>query len=265
MTLEEYIDARGPFLERERKFRELVGVIIQRPENYCDYYKEIWPPGVQKIWDAKREYNLDEVPFNITLTGKQIVAADERRSLTRRNIKQYKGKYRNGTLVIISNCIGILLIVVIFPAGGSGVKRKLKQFMEGSIDSKVWWTCTESGNMTRSTWSETMNLFKNKTRIQRGCKDLSGRNGDKAVILDLDNYQVHLEKKLAMEYAIKYGIYIRCLLRNASQVQQPVDQHIGQTVKKYIKQELVKWWIEVDQIAEFGTVCLLYTSDAADE
>ena len=159
----DYIRARVLFLKIEREFRRKVGVIVQRPAEYdkiCD--QEIWDDDVQEIWDATREFNLDEVPFIINMKSKQIVAMGERASIVKSDLK-YNGKYRQGTLVLVTNYTEILLIVIVFPNGGSGVRAKLVKDMQGTLYSfdktgkkrtTVMWECTMSGSVTTYIWKK---------------------------------------------------------------------------------------------------------------
>ncbi len=261
MSLEEYIEVRPRYLETERAFRRIVGVILKRPDNYDNdenikqYHEEIWDDGVDEIWDAEREFNLDEVPFTMNTDSKQIVAITkkERASLNLSKSLKYHGKYRHGTLVIITNFRKIWLVVIIFSGGGSGVEKKLRKSMQGSVQGKVMWECSESGNMTAAIWKKTLNFFNNLTKTLRGCEKLDSTDWTKAIILNIDNYSVHLEAKIADHYAHFYGIFIRCLLRNASHIQQPIDQHVGIFIRNILIHLLEKVIISNNRYHSFGT------------
>eukprot|EP01083_Nonionella_stella_P168540 569331_1 len=86
MSNETYITARPSYLGRERAFRRAIGVILQRPADYDDDHQEIWCEGQMEIWDASREFNLDEVPFAMLLNSKQIVSETERASLVNKHL-----------------------------------------------------------------------------------------------------------------------------------------------------------------------------------
>ncbi len=255
MSREDYIAVRPDYLEKERAFRRAVGVILKKPVPYSTVHEEIWLDEDDEIWDAEREFNIDEVPFYLDMKTRQIIAIGERPSVTRKNLK-YQGKYRNGTLVIISNLKRIYLIVIIYPKGGKGVAKKLQDMVGGSCGARVLWECSQSGSMTREIWEKTMNLFKNMTKVLRGCVEQTTLDWQKAVVLDFDNYGVHLNKEIATRYASLYGIFFRCLLRNASHLQQPIDQHIGVFIKDIIKKKLEKWVITNNRFCSFGQTLL---------
>ena len=101
----QYIDVRAPWLRIERIQRRILKIIISRPPGYDNNpegYAEIWPDGVQEIWDMMREYNIDEIPFVMELKSKQIVRFGEQARLSKNNI-QYLNKYRQGTLTMCIN------------------------------------------------------------------------------------------------------------------------------------------------------------------
>ncbi len=252
MSFDDYIRVRPRYLRKERKFRRDIGVIVKKPRRYDWHHVEIWEDDeVEEIWDAEREWNLDEVPFTFDMDSKQIVAVGERASVLKKNIK-FIGKYRQGTLVLISNYKGILLVIIIFKKGGKGVAKKLETLMRGTIGGKVVWECSESGNMTGRIWKKTMNLIKNMTKVLRGCKNENSLDWKKAIVLNFDNYIIHLERNLADEYAKLYGIFGRCLIRNASHIQQPIDQHIGIFLKNKIKEKLEGWICNNNRLNSFG-------------
>ncbi len=163
MSPEKYIAARVYYLQNERAFRRTVGIIVQRPENYSDQHEEIWDDGVQEVWDGAREFNLDEVPFTISMRTKQIVAWGERPSVLKKSMT-HLGKYRQGTLVMVTDFVQIVLMVIIYPKGGKGVAQKIKNTMRGAFNREVMWECTPSGSMTAEIWRKTMIYFRNKTK-----------------------------------------------------------------------------------------------------
>ncbi len=252
MSNEDYIRVRPTYLRKERKFRRNIGIILRKPLDYDENCVEIWNDDeIEEIWDAEREFNLDEVPFAFDMDAKQIIAIGERASVLKKNIK-FIGKYRQGTLVIISNYKVILLVIIIFKKGGTGVAKKLKKLMSGSSRVRVVLDCSESGNMTGRIWKKTMNLIKNMTKVLRGCYNGNSLDWKKAIVLNFDNYIIHLERELADEYAKLYGIFGRCLIRNASHIQQPIDQHIGIFLKNRIKQNLETWMCNNNRFNSFG-------------
>ncbi len=255
MSDEDYIKARPQYLMQERDFRKQIRVILERPANYDNHagdHEEIWEDGVTAKWDGERELNLDEVPYVIHMDTKQIVDEGERASVIKTNLSHHS-KYRQGTLVIISSFKKIWLIVIIFPKGGRGVAQKLVDDMCGTDETQVMWETNESGNMTAPLWVKVMNFLQNRTKTLRGCMRSNGMDWIKAIVLNVDNYGVHLERKLAHKYATFYGIFIRCLLRNASHIQQPVDQHIGQFIKTRIKNKLAQWIGSSNHFTSFGS------------
>ncbi len=243
LTAEQYIQQRTKYLEIERRFRKTIEVIVKKPQNYQqDEYEEIWDEEEEYKWDGERELNGDEVPFIIDMTSKQIISEGERAGVLKKGLHK-SSKYRQGTLWIISNCFGILMVVVIFPNGGKVVAAKLIKQMLGNLETKVYWVCSKSGSMTTRIWLEVMIMLQNRTKSMRGCQQLSGRDWKKAIVLNLDNYAVHLNVDIAARFAAEYGIFIRCLLKNASHLQQPVDQHIGLLLKRRIKSNIHLWLI----------------------
>ena len=251
MTDDEYLRVRPRYLKFERNFRRSINVIVPRPDNYSDEHEEIWDDDVMEIWDATREFNIDEVPLQLELRAKQIMGLKERASVVLKGIWKFLGKYRQGTLVIVTNYVGVLFIVIIYK-GGPGVTKKLVETMQGTLGGHVFWVCSESGSMTASIWKQTMNWFQNYTKKLRGCVQINGMDWKKSVVLNVDNYGVHLNDDVAHDYATAYGIFIRCLLRNASQHQQPVDQHVGVLVKKMIKKNLEDWLLSLSDYESYG-------------
>ncbi len=251
----QFIQARKVYLPCEREFRRRCEVIVQKPADYDDSHEEIWNlldvngNEITEIWDAAREFNLDEVPFIMDIRTKQIVAIGERASVFKNKYKY--GKYRQGTLVVVSNFKKILFLMIIFNKGEKGVRKILNTQMHGTFSSKVHWQCSASGSMTKYIWKKTMNIFKNRTRILRRVTKFDGSDWTQAVILNVDNFGVHLETKTAEKFA-KSGIFIRCLLRNASHIQQPVDQHLGILLKNIIKERFELWMMNNDELRTFG-------------
>ena len=243
MSPEQYVAQRVKYMAKERAFRKKIEVIVKRPVGYQRKYDiEVWNDGEQYKWDAKREFNGDEVPFIIDMDSKQIVSEGERASVLKKGL-QRTGKYRQGTLFILTFFKGILFVVIIFPNGGKVVAAKLAKLI-GNLKTKVYWVCSESGSMTTPIWVKVMTILQNRTKGLRGCLKQNGSDWKKAIVLNIDNYKVHLNVQIASEYAKKYGIFIRCLLKNASHLQQPIDQHIGLLLKKRIKEGIQQWLIK---------------------
>ena len=254
MSAADYISKRPEYLQREREFRRQIGVILARPDEYDEYHEEIWEDGVSEKWDGVRELNLDEVPFNLDMKStKQIVGPDERPSVVRSKGMKYAGKYRQGTLVLVSNFEKIILCVVIFGQGGKRVAKWLECLSGSVADSNVFWECSDSGNMTKWIWRKTLNYLQNKTLDIRGCCKMDGSDWTKPIVLNVDNYIVHLEEGLADQYAAKYGIFCRCLIKNASHLQQPIDQHIGIFVKNHLKKKMERWVVDNERMQAVGS------------
>ena len=252
MSPEEYILKRPTYLKREREFRRAIGVILPRPAGYSQYHEEIWEDEEFEKWDAERELNLDEVPFTLDIGDtRQLCAEGERKSVVAKGMK-HTTKYRQGTLVLVSNYKKILLTVVIFNKGGPRVAQLLENLSGTIRDSDVVWECSESGSMTTWIWKKTMNCLKNKTKHMRGCLSMDGFDWNKGVVLNIDNFTVHLDADVAKEYAFKYGIFVRCLIKNASHLQQPIDQHVGIFVKNRMKQKMEKWVVDNQRMASIG-------------
>ena len=182
------------------------------------------------------------------MDSKQIVSEGERAGVLKKGLRKKTGKYRQGTLWILSNFLEILFVVIIFPKGGKGVAAKLEKYDVGGFQNKVYWVCSESGSMTTKIWIKVMILLQNRTKTLRGCKNPNGEDWKKAIVLLIDNYAVHLNIEIASEYASKYGIFIRCLLKNASHLQQPIDQHVGMLLKRRIKTGLQDCLIQVNRV-----------------
>jgi len=249
----EFVDVRASWLKIERDERRKLEIIVKRPVSYNDnpaHWDEIWPDDVEEIWDAERELNEDEIPFTCDTKAKQIVSFGE----VARNIKDkisYVGKYRQGTLALVMNFKTILFFILIFKKGGVGVTEALNKLV-GTAYAPVYLFCSESGNMTLPLWIKTMILIQNATKQLRGCRQSHGRDWTKAVVLNIDNYGVHLNSNLAESYAQLHGIFLRCLIRNCSHIQQPIDQHVGKYFKSILKKLLSKFSYLYETICQFS-------------
>ncbi len=239
-------------MKEERKHRRKYDIIVQRPEGYDinpEAFEEIWADGVEEIWDAERELNTDEIPFHMNVKSKQILSFTRREAArTIKNKVSYIGKYRQGTISMVINYKNVLFVVIIFRKGGVGVTERLNE-LKGNIYCQLYLFCSESGNMTYKIWLEVMVLIQNATKEMRMCARSDGRDWKKAVVLNIDNYGVHLNSALAENYANIHGIFIRCLLRNCSHLQQPIDQHVGQYFKLILKKSLRKFSFQFNDLA----------------
>ena len=87
ITDKAYLNIHPAYLRKERAFRRQIGVIVQKPDDYDEWHEEIWDDeNVTEIWDGARELNLDEVPFIMDMTSKQIVSRRERKSVIKNNM-----------------------------------------------------------------------------------------------------------------------------------------------------------------------------------
>ena len=266
-----FLKHRTGYLLVERQIRRDVNVIVSPPEGYeshSDEHEEIWTAANQEIWDGKREFNCDEVPWKVTQDGKHIVAYGEKPRVIKNNIK-FVGKYRQGTIVLFMNFQKIWLIILIFKKSKSKksksnkpkkdtsrIGEQLKKLLGYGVQN-IYSVCSGSGSMTTLIWIESLILFKNITKQLRGCLNSNNEDWHKAIILSIDNYSVHLNAELATKYAYLYGILIRCLLRNASHIQQPVDQHVGILFKSIFKKLLRKVCFAIDSMCNLqNTVAL---------
>ncbi|MCP5008025.1 MAG: hypothetical protein GY941_29435 [Planctomycetes bacterium] len=239
----------------ERALRRAIGIIMQKPANYDqigDIHEEIWDTDVDEIWDGEREFNLDEVPWLVVQKEKQITERGEIARLAPGPLKQHISKYRQGTIVLFVNCFGIILVLLIIKKGKSEQVTKQVQKLKKNCCSRLHVFLSESGSMTQEIWPKAMNLFKNATSQLRECRRRNGTDWKKTVVLNIDNFIVHLNKAIAEEYANNYGIYIRCLARNGSHLQQPVDQNIGKIFKNLFKRFLLEIQFTLDNLDNLG-------------
>ena len=243
MSKPTYMSSRAVYLQVERTFRRKINIIQKYT---CPQQNE-----TKEIWLASLEFNIDEVPFVLNLNNGQVVAWGEDVRVHDQKSAKYASKYRQGTLVIVMNNVSILFILIIFPNGGPGVLRKLQQ-KAMVYCNKVYVLCSLSGSMTHSVWLQTLNLFQNLTKSIRGCHSVEGTDWTIAIVLSMDNYGVHLDEKLAKDYSKLFGIYMRCLLKNASHFQQPVDQHVGIWIKNLIINNLSTWTNNLNAFYSFG-------------
>ncbi len=238
LTVPHYLEFRPRYLKIERALRRAIGIILPRPANYDrigDQHEEIWADEVEEMWDGEREFNIDEIPWKADQKAKQITPRGKIARLVPGPLGQHISKYRQGTIVLYINCFGIILALLILKKGTSEQIKKQIHKLKKNCHSRLHVFVSETGSMNKEIWGESLNLFKNATARIRGCQNSNGRDWKKAVALNIDNFVVHLNAKVAEEYANLYGIYIRCLARNASHLQQPVDQNIGKIFKNLFK------------------------------
>ena len=238
LTIPEYIKARPQFWANERPFLKRIGVIRRRPQGYDPLtHREIWETANWKV-DGKMVINFDEVPYTLDYTTKQLVARGERITLTKNAFKRLQ-KYRQGTIGMFVTPFEVLCIVIIYrKAGGPLVQHRLKH-LEHTDNSKVFMMGSEKGTMNRKLWPHALKALADCTKERRGTADLVDGDWKYGVVLYVDSYAVHLDRKLALEFAEKYGIFIRPLLRNASHLMQPVDRNIGVAFKSRYKHILM--------------------------
>ena len=252
---EQYVQARPAYLTAERYFLRMIGIIRCKPNDYDDHlYDENWDNiafGWQHgIWDGERTLNVDEVPWTMDIEGQQLHVPGECCAVSS-DVLQYLGKYRQGTLTLVTNYKEILFIVIIFMNGGKRVERKLRN-MDGNIGSNVMYAVTKSGSMNSRVWKALMKRLMTRTMEIRGCRDVTGEDWTKPVVMYMDNYGPHLRRDVAKKYAVKYGIFLRCLMKNGSHLQQPVDQHVGYFIKRLVLKLLSRWFSQLERAAALG-------------
>lgn len=126
-------------------------------------------------------------------------------------------------------------------AGGKRKRRNLVA-LETSDLGNVQMMGSEKGNCDKELWPQILEMFAQRTRRERGIVDHDGNGEWKyAMVLYVDCYGVHLNKKVARRMARDYGIFIRCLLRNSSHIQQAVDRHIGRCLKLLYKGPVLEY------------------------
>jgi len=235
---------------------EQLGIIIRRPEEIIGddrEHEEIWDEmNEDQMWDGRRIFNIDEVPWTLDIKRKQIVARGERRAVSQR-VLRHLNKYRKGTLTLITGVDGLALLVVIFrKAGGPQVTKRLRA-LQNTANSRVLWYGSESGSMTATIWKKVLRAFSNLTKKIRGCRKADGTDWKQAVALYMDNYGTHLDARTAREMARKYGMYLRPMLRNASHTMQPVDQNMGKIMKDRHKNFMVKATLDLERLHSIGS------------
>ena len=252
LSAEQYLTARRFYLEVERDFLRKIGIIVPKPPNYNEQHEEVWQEDEAEKIDGLLVFNADEVPWNININTKQVVSVGERPQVRCSGIPQIS-KYRKGTLVICMNCGAILFVMVIFPCKSSGARlMPIIQSWLGHLNARIFWTISSSGSLNEECWLHLVRAFQNMTKPHRKCLSLQGTDWQRAVALYIDNYGVHLQDDIGNELASKFGIFLRPLLKNASHLQQPVDQHIGLYLKMAVVKNVTIMAIDTDRMECLG-------------
>lgn len=225
-----YVEARKDWLNQERKFLEAVGLLIRAPDDYDHEQANLWDlkfGNGEFCINGQLLINEDEVPFTVNWDTRQLCFGNERVSVTP-SVWKYIKKYRMGTLLIFTSPLGPVLTVMVFKDGEAGVRQKLKH-MKGCTP-KVMFTSNAKGTINKFVWKLALQALAMATRDIRGAikSDFSWKY---ALVLYVDNHSTHLDKVIAEWARYNFGIFVRCLLRNASHIGQPVDFAIGRTYK----------------------------------
>lgn len=147
-----------------------------------------------------------------------------------------------GTLGVFTLLGRIVLVCMIYRKAGGPRKRAALQALELSDTGNVQMMGAERGTVNAELWPQLLEMFAQRTRHERGVVDEDGKGNWKyALVLYIDSYGVHLNKKVARRFARDYGIILRPLLRNCSHIQQPVDRHIGQCLKLLYKARVMEY------------------------
>ena len=256
LTLDQYIFARIDYLRTERVFWRQTGIIVDRPDDYDqngDSHEEVWTDNELQKVNGSNVCNVDEVPFNIDFQSGNIIMRGERSNINCTQLRHIS-KYRKGTFVIVMNCGKVLLIMVIFmvSSGGEEIRARMNEWA-GNLGAKIIWAVAEKGSMNGRTWIILLRALANISKKLRGCTNLDGRDWTRALLLYADNYGVHLNDVVAQAFAANYGIFIRCLIRNASHIQQPVDQNVGQLIKVWLVVMIEEWVCELERLHNCGS------------
>jgi len=238
----------------ERVLRLAIGIIVARPENYDTIghlHEEIWLPHELAKWDGTKEFNADEVPWTADPKERQITGWGKAARVVPGAIK-HLSKYRQGTIVLFINCFACILALLILKNGKSEQIRNDIRKLKKNCQSNLHIFLSITGSMNAEIWAESLNLFKNATARVRGCHNSNGTDWKNAIVLNIDNCSSHLESKIAEKYSTDYGIHLRCLTRNASHIQQPVDQNIGKIFKIIFKKLLLDMMFKLDNLANLG-------------
>eukprot|EP01083_Nonionella_stella_P295656 1004761_1 len=90
-------------------------------------------------------------------------------------------------------------------------------------------------------WTKCMKELAFRTRRQRGCNAF-GQNPTSSIAFYADNCSSHSSDQQKRAYQRCHKILIRDLIPNATHVQQPVDQHVGVTLKNDMKAEYRQYY-----------------------
>ena len=253
MTPQQYVKRRRTTLPEERKFRREIGVIVSKPAaEEIDDHEEIWDLAndPDEKWDGARELNWDEIPWQFPVQPKLLCGPGGRPHLIAHALKGLD-KYRKGTIGMFVNCFRVILVVAIFRKGGAVLSKTLRRMCNSASGIAVAFV-TKSGNVTRKLWPKILELLNRRTKLLRGCQHPDGRDWKRPLVLTLDNYGTHERADLADRWAGQHGICLRPLIRNASHLQQPVDQHIGQMGKEIFKKAFMQWTISLRRASALG-------------
>lgn len=253
LSEKQYLLARSFYLAIERNFLRSIGIIVKKPHNYNSNppHEEIWKRDETEKINSRYVFNLDEVPWVIDFLSDQVTKKSERTNILSQQLKQIS-KYRNGTLVVCMNAEEILFVMVIFKVkDGKDVRKDIARWI-GRYGTRIIYTVTKSGSLTQDAWAVALKAFQNLTKKYRRCRHMNGEDYEQPVALYVDNYSVHLNEELGHEYARKYGIFLRYLIKNASHIQQPVDQHIGYNLKRRVVTRIEAMVVHMDRMLALG-------------
>ena len=253
MGVKEFARRRQQWLRIQREFMEAVLVAKRRPADYDTHpedFEEEFISDEPVVIDGHMIINVDEVPFRIDWTTRQLVVEGSRYNLNQTALR-FLTKYRMGTLVIFMTPFEPLLIVLIFiKAGGPVVQADLRDF-EGSTTSNVICTGNKSGSMDGPIWDLSLRTLAGITKERRGADDLDG-SWKYAMCLYADCYGTHMNAAKAHNLYETTGIALCPLLKNCSHLQQPVDQHYGQFFKSCFKRALLRLMIDFQKGRNMG-------------
>ena len=234
LNAEELCQTRVSWLPPERDFLQKSNIMILAPDDYQedpDKYDIKFSNG-EFCFFGDRIINGDEVPFEVDWAARQLVTSTERISVAPKMLK-YMTKYRFGTLLIFMSPNGPVLTVVIFRKGGSGVRQQLRD-LDRDTSSHVVATATESGNIDSVVWEFALEQLAIRTKTVRGVTNHASK-WKHAVALYVDNHASHLNERIARMAFEKWGIVIRPLIKNSSNIMQAVDQNYGVLYKETFK------------------------------
>ena len=247
LTIKQWLPARKQWYSEVRPLLKRLQILRQRPHNYSAHtHREKWDKPGWKV-NHKSCANIDEIPYAHNWGTGQLVAPGERVSLKQDAIRRLN-KYRKGTITLCTTATEVLLAVIILRgAGGPVVQERLRR-QERSDGALVVMLGNKKGTMNAATWRVTCDLLAQRTRVRRGVKgpDSEG-NWQHALVLFVDNYEVHLEEDNAARCWHLYGIAIVPFIKNASHIMQPVDRNVGITCKDKFKSSMLMLLIRIQR------------------